>query len=138
MFKCNCYVNQFERVNEKYCNGWMHAVLNKSPTLMCLAKKKKKKGKKKKRHGALDTLLHSCMIWTDRRIITKGTLSVFSCPVWGEQNNDEVLTSPWLVWSRRGCHRIHQHTSKSLSSAISHTSNANMINDRPVFHQNDI
>ena len=40
MFKCNCYVKQSERLNEKYCNGRMHAVLNKIPTMMCLAKNK--------------------------------------------------------------------------------------------------
>ena len=48
VFKCNCYVKRSERVNEKHCNGWMHAVLNESPTEMYLAKKERKKRKKKK------------------------------------------------------------------------------------------
>ena len=43
MFKRNCYVKESERVNGKYCDGRMHAVLNKSTTMMCLAKKKQKK-----------------------------------------------------------------------------------------------
>ena len=43
IFKCNCYVNQSERVNKKYCNGRMHAVLKKkSPTVVCLAESKNK------------------------------------------------------------------------------------------------
>ena len=44
------YVKQSERVNEKYCNGRMHAVLNESPrpTMMCLARKEKKKRRKRK------------------------------------------------------------------------------------------
>ena len=46
MFKCNCYVNQFERVNEKYCNGWMHAVLNKKPHNDVLGKTKTNQSKK--------------------------------------------------------------------------------------------
>ena len=52
IFKCNCYVKQPERVNKKYCNGRMHAVLKerkkekkekkkkKSPTVVCLAENK--------------------------------------------------------------------------------------------------
>ena len=43
MFKCNRYVKESERVNDKYCDGQMHVVLNKSPTMMCLAKKKQEK-----------------------------------------------------------------------------------------------
>ena len=46
MFKCNGYVKQSERVNEKndkYCNGRMHAALNKSPATKCLEEKKKQK-----------------------------------------------------------------------------------------------
>ena len=42
MFKCNCYVKQFERVNEKHCNGWMHAVLNKKPHNDVLGKNENK------------------------------------------------------------------------------------------------
>jgi len=46
MLNCNGYVKQSERVNEKnemYCNGRMHAALNKSPATMCLKEKEKKK-----------------------------------------------------------------------------------------------
>ena len=44
------YVKQSERVNEKYCNGRMHAVLNESPrpTMMCLARKEKRRKRKEK------------------------------------------------------------------------------------------
>ena len=45
MFKSNCYVKQSERVNEKYCNGRMQAVLNKIPTRMRLAKEKENEKK---------------------------------------------------------------------------------------------
>lgn len=42
MFQCNYYAKESEQVNDKYCNGWMHAVLNKILTMMCLAPKNKK------------------------------------------------------------------------------------------------
>ena len=56
MFKCNCYVKQCERVNESHCNGRMHAVLNKSPTKMCLATTTKQKSEVYSReiHSALN------------------------------------------------------------------------------------
>ena len=58
MFKCNGYVKQAQRVNEKnekYCNGRMHAVLNKSPTITCLAKQTNKQTKQQQQQQQQQT-----------------------------------------------------------------------------------
>ena len=64
MFNCNGYIKQSERLNKKnenYCNGRMHAALNKSPATMCLQQQNNNnnnnnKKKNKKKHIVVDRL----------------------------------------------------------------------------------